>query len=580
MLNPQRQGSLGIQVILIAISAAAEAATLGAVVPFLALLSSQNQDTFFLSFANVNLNITSAACLFIIIALFGMCIRIAAQRYAVLIAFGIGADLADRVYVRVLQQPYSWHSKNSSSAILASLTKVNQIVSGVVNPILQGFVAALASTGIIIAIVIVDPILAVLSATFIGLFYIGAMFAVRRTISRNSILISANENLRIQAMQEGLGGIREVILEGTRNYFSQQFDNFNRKSRDAQALNNILSTLPRYFIETFAIIFIVIYSVLIISSAEALNKAIPALGALALGGQRLLPQLQAIYVAWTGFKGNFAQLADVIELAELPENEEASSGHQHQESANKDPILVRMDNVTFAHDIDAVPVLKGISIAIPRGARVGIIGKTGCGKTTMVDIMLGLLVPNEGRVFANGRELVEENRGEWQRRVSHVPQQIFLADTSISQNIAFGREIKDIEVDSVIRAARMAQLHEFISGLESGYDTKTGERGVRLSGGQRQRIGLARALYRNADLLVLDEATSALDDKTEAEVMETIANLGREITIIMIAHRLSTLRGCDLIIELEEGCIKQLGTPQEVLPPQAAPRTAAAIQSQ
>lgn len=578
-LEPRRRAGLGIQFLLIMASAVAETATLGAVVPFLALLSSVGGAKVDVPLIGLRLDIASASLLFCVVAVAGMVVRVVTQRQANQLAFGIGGDLARRVYHRILHQPYAWHARRSSSEVLASLAKVNTVVSGVINPLLQGVVATLTATGIVAALMLVDLKIASVAAGVVGSLYGVAMLVVRRQVLRNGRIVAESEALRIRAIQEGLGGIRDVLLEGTQDYFCEEFDHHNRRSRRALAANNLLAGMPRYFIETAGMILIVGLAVRMSGERQGLTGAVPVLGALALGAQRLLPQLQLIYFAWSNFRGNRAQLADVVELARLPMPEAPASQLLVQARAT-DPQaatpLVQLERVSFRYDTDGPAVLDRIDLAIARGSRIGVIGKTGCGKSTMVDIIMGLLVPTQGRILIDGEILHDGNRAVWQRRIAHVPQQIFLADTSIARNIAFGRTESALDIARVERAAQMAQLGDLVAGLEQSYESGTGERGVRLSGGQRQRIGIARALYREADLLVLDEATSALDDRTEAAVIETIAQLGRDVTIVMIAHRLSTLRTCDLIVELVGGRIVRVGQPAEILPPPAHSGTAVA----
>jgi ABC-type multidrug transport system fused ATPase/permease subunit len=290
-------------------------------------------------------------------------------------------------------------------------------------------------------------------------------------------------------------------------------------------------------------------------SAGGISASLPVLGALALGAQKIMPQMQQIYFGVVSVGGSQQALFDVLALLEQPILIEEASPVPSIPTNLKHSI--KLCNLSFRYRQETPEILKDLNLEIVRGSRVGFIGKTGSGKSTVIDLIMGLLEPTSGCIKIDGLSLNKKNRGEWQSRIAHVPQTIYLADSTIAENIAFGVDTHLIDHERVQDAARKAQLSEFIGTLAARYQTAVGERGVRLSGGQRQRIGLARALYKNADLLILDEATSALDDATENAVMQSINSLGNEITVLMIAHRTSTLSNCDRIFELEDGRLKK-----------------------
>ena len=567
-LSPHRRAQLGLQVALMLVGALAEMATLGAVVPFLALLTAPGGPRFRIPVIDLPLGIREASLLFGAIAVFSAFLRIFTQWAGFRFAFGLGGDLAREVFRRTLYQPYVWHASRSSSEVLAGLTKVNAVVAGVINPLMQGIVALLISLGLIAALMLVDMRTALLAALTVGALYVATSIVVRRRVRRNGQIIADNERLRVKAVQEGLGGIRDVLLDGTQPFFSASFDRVDSLSRRAQASNSLLANGPRYFIEAAGMVAIVAMANWLSGRQGGLLGAIPILGALALGAQRLLPQLQFIYFAWSQISGTRAQLDDVLKLTALPVPGDVDAVRYlptRLPAFDGAPALVELRSVSFRYIGDGPPVLGEIDLTISRGARIGFVGKTGCGKSTLIDLVMGLLDASSGVVLVDGTPLADSNRRQWQRRIAHVPQTIFLSDTSIAENIAFGLPVEQVDMARIERAAAMAQLGEFIAGLPEGFNTFVGERGVRLSGGQRQRIGLARALYRDVDVLVLDEATSALDDRTEAAVMREIEALGRDVTLLMIAHRLSTLRHCDRIIELAAGRILRVGVPETVL---------------
>jgi len=545
------------------VGAIAEMATLGAVIPFLSLLSSASTATCTLPAALCSLSLVQASLLFVCVAIGAAAVRLALLWASTRFTFGLGAELGGIIYQRTLQQPYRYHVARNTSETIAGINKINLVVQNVIHPLAQGVAAALLAIGIFAALLWIDARSAVTAMAIFGVLYAGASYLSRQLLRRNSLIIAESEGQRIQAVQEGLGGIRDILIDGTQAVYSARFNKVNGRQRRAQAANNFLKTAPRYVIESAGMVLMVVLA-LWIHQRDGLAQAIPILGALALGSQKLLPQMQLMYTAWASLNGNRAVLRDVLALLDLQPptlpaqtaGSDASSGQDHLESSSP---LIRLNNTGFHYTAEK-PVLKDIQLSVTKGQRVGFIGSTGSGKSTLLDLMMGLIEPTQGSIAVNGRPLGGHNIRQWQSRLAHVPQTIYLSDATIAENIAFGTPRRAIDLHRVREAARRAQLDQFIETLPAGYDTLVGERGVRLSGGQRQRIGLARALYKQADVLVLDEATSALDNETEREVMASLDELGRDITVLVIAHRLSSLAGCDRIVELQAGSIVRSGS--------------------
>ena len=294
--------------------------------------------------------------------------------------------------------------------------------------------------------------------------------------------------------------------------------------------------------------------------------ALPVLAALALGAQRALPLLQKIYQAWSQTTGNFQVLDDLVSMLSLPVA--STRNRRRQSDALPFDDRIEFDSLHLRYVVTEPEVLTDINLTIPKGSRVGIVGKTGSGKSTLMDILMGLLEPTGGRIRVDGKAIDAENQNHWRQRIAHVPQHIYLSDASITENIALGVSPDRIDQDRVHQAARQAQIAEFIESHRQGYETRVGERGVQLSGGQRQRIGIARALYKDADVLVFDEASSALDTETETAVMHAVGQLDPNLTLFIIAHRLQTLRGCDLVVRLGEGRVYQAGSFEGIFPNQ------------
>ena len=562
------------------VGAVAEMATLGAVVPFLALLSnpalvvnhpllSQSLEWFGIDTSNI---LFFSAVLFGFVALSSGLIRMLLMWFSLRITYGVGADIGGEVYRRTLYQKYSWHLSKNSSEIIAAIDKVNIVVGGVISPLAQGAVSLMLSLGIFAMLIAIDSQTALVAGAGFFVLYVITTRLLRRRLSDNSKTMAVNSTWRVQAVQEGLGGIREVLLDGTQSVFYQRFAVVDARLRRAEAVNNFVGSAPRYVIEAVGMVLIVALAYWLSDRQGGLTGAIPVLGALAIGAQKLLPQMQQVYNSWSSINGSRNQLEDVLELLDRPIPAECAEQGLDFRSMNdcdsspkgENVPLIALRNISFSYQIQSPRVLQDNSLEIYKGNRIGVIGATGSGKSTFIDLIMGLLEPTSGLIEIDGKKLKDYGRRRWQSRIAHVPQVIFLADNSIAENIAFGVPFSQIDHARVRAAASKAQLTEFIEALPEQYQTSVGERGVRLSGGQRQRIGLARALYKQADVLVLDEATSALDDVTEQSVMDAINLLGSEMTVLMIAHRVTTLRNCNMVIKLLQNGTAQITSFDEI----------------
>jgi ATP-binding cassette subfamily B protein len=366
----------------------------------------------------------------------------------------------------------------------------------------------------------------------------------------------------VKALQEGLGGIRDVLLDGTQPVYCDIYRQADHPLRRAQGNNVFIGGSPRYIMEAVGMVLIAALAYALSRQVGGIATALPVLGALALGAQRLLPALQQIYGAWASIAGSHASLADTIELLDQSLPAELLQPAPAPLLIQQD---IRFDAVRFRYTSDSPLVLDGLNLTIPRGARVGFVGSTGSGKSTTLDLLMGLLMPTEGELLVDGQPISGIRVRAWQQTIAHVPQSIYLADSTLAENIAFGVPRNAIDLDRVQQAARQAQIADFIESSPEGYQAYVGERGIRLSGGQRQRIGIARALYKQASVLVFDEATSALDNATEQSVMDAIEGLSSDLTILLIAHRLTTVRRCDTIVELEHGRVVAQGTYEQLL---------------
>ena len=564
MLSPRRQRQFYLVVSLMVGGAFAELATIGAVIPFLSLLADPHRvahvpmlaaafDT--VGAATDRQRLVAATGLFIALALLAGAVRLQLAWSSQEFVFRLGHDFSVDIQRRLLLQPYAFHISQNTSTLVAALEKVGVLTFTVLQQVIQAGIALFIALLIVAVLVAVDPLAAIAAAAAFALIYVLVSAFTRQRLARNSEVMGSSYDERVKILQESLGGIRDVIIDGSQAVYLDAFRRVDDRFNAARASTAFVSAAPRFVIEALGTILIAVLAILISAREGGLTVALPILGALALGAQRLLPLLQQIYSGWSLASGNRSLIAQVLGLLQLPVDEEPAD--QAPPLAFRDRIAI--EQVSFAYASRRAPALDNVSFAIPRGRRVALIGKTGSGKSTLADLLMGLLEPTEGRITIDGVPLTPENRRSWQRSIAHVPQAIFLADTSIARNIALGAPAKTVDLDRVRDAARKAQLDAFVDTLPEGYDTHVGERGIRLSGGQRQRLAIARAIYKQAPVLVLDEATSALDDETEAAVLQALDRLGEEgRTIILIAHRMTTIARADIVIRLDNGRVADI----------------------
>ena len=553
------------------VSAFAEVISLGAVLPFLGILTAP--DLVFNHPIVAKLahawGVTSADKLvlpltiaFAAAALVAGAIRLLLLWVSIRLAHASGADLSIEVYRRTLYQPYQVHvARNSSEVITSITTKVGGAVN-VLNYLLVLISSIVLLVAIVFALIAIDPVVALAAAIGFGTSYGLITWLSRRRLHLNSRRIAHEQNQVVKALQEGLGGIRDVLLDGMQPVYCDIYRQADLPLRRAEGNNAFISQSPRYVMEALGVALIAALAYGLSSQVGGVATALPVLGALALGAQRLLPAMQMVYSAWTIIAGSHASLADIIELLDQPMPAEILRPAPAPLSFED---AIRFDDVRFRYGSTGPWVLDGLNLNIPKGSRVGFVGTTGSGKSTTLDLLMGLLVPTEGALKVDGHSLSGSRMRAWQLTIAHVPQNIYLADATLAENIAFGVPSSAIDLERVRQAARHAQIADFIESRPDGYRAYVGERGIRLSGGQRQRIGIARALYKRASVLVFDEATSALDNATERSVMDSIEGLNRNLTILLIAHRLTTVRRCDVIVELEHGRAVAQGTYEELL---------------
>jgi ATP-binding cassette subfamily B protein len=471
-------------------------------------------------------------------------------------------DLSVELYRRTLFQPYVTRIVRNSSEIIAGVgTKVSHAML-FLHQTTTMLSSAVILSALIITLVAIDPRAALWSGVTFGTAYVLISRIVKKRLRRNGEILSSEAPRTVKALQEGLGGIRDVLLGGTQAYYCKLYADSNWKIRQAQAANSFINMAPRYLMEGLGVTFIAVLAYWLTLGGNVGQSALPVLGALALGAQRMLPTLQAIYGAWANILSSEASVSDTLALLDHPLPAEAFGPIPEPLGLRN---CIRFESIDFSYQSTEEPVLKNINLTIKKGERIGIVGSTGSGKSTLLDILTGLLPPSSGRLVVDETPITEANSRAWRQSIAHVPQSIFLADASIAENIALGKAVADIDMDRVRRAAIQAQIADLIESRPDGYFAQVGERGVKLSGGQRQRIAIARALYKNASVLVLDEATSALDNSTEKEVMDALQKLDPGLTIVIVAHRVASVKGCERVVRVEAGKIVADGSFEAVL---------------
>ena len=477
----------------------------------------------------------------------------------------VGAELGNRLFRHYMHQSWLFHASGSSSQLTNRIAQESTRITGqIINPLMQMNAKLVMALFMTLAIFLYNPLVAITGFLLFSGTYMLLYKTVRRRLVRNGRHISEAQQMRFKLMGEGFGGIKDALLLGRQKVFTDRFQVECEKFAAAQGTNLALGQVPRYAMEFIAfgsIIFLVLY---LLSAHEGnLGEILPVLSVYALAGFKLLPAFQQAYTGLSQIRGNLAAFDAVRD------DLRASSLTVATSSAPTDLRLsprngIRFDNVVFSYPGKEDPALKNLNITIPANKVTGLVGASGSGKSTAIDLLLGLIEPQQGKVLVDGQPVTKDNCRQWQNSLGFVPQSIFLSDSSITENIAFGLPPENVDEDKVKRAATMAHLDELLEQLPDGLATRVGERGVQLSGGQKQRIGIARALYHDADVLVLDEATSALDGITEKLIMDAIHDFAGKKTIIMIAHRLATVRQCDSLYLLEQGRVTGHGTYDEL----------------
>ena len=472
-------------------------------------------------------------------------------------------SIGKRLVEGYLHQPYNWFlSRHSADLGKTILSEVSQVIGSGMNPLMEVIAKGMVSIALIVLLILADPKLALIVGFSIGGAYGLIFYFTRSFLDRIGKERLKSNQSRFTAVSEAFGSAKEVKVGGLEQIYIKRFSDSAKSFAQTAASAAIVRQLPRFILEAIAFGGIMLVILYLMAQTGSFNNALPIISLYVFAGYRLMPALQQTYAALaqlTFVSPSLDALSDEI-INLKPFNSNQAQGVL---SFNKE---ITLKNIYYNYPNSSRTALKDVNLKIPAKNTVGIIGSTGCGKTTTVDIILGLLEAQKGTLEVDGKVITKQNSRAWQRAIGYVPQHIYLSDDTVTANIAFGEDPKDVNQEAVKKASEIANLHEFvINELPKNYQTTIGERGVRLSGGQRQRIGIARALYRNPQVLILDEATSALDNQTEKAVMDAVNNIGKDITIILIAHRLSTVKKCNKIFLLEKGELKNQGTFEELI---------------
>ena len=488
-----------------------------------------------------------AALLFAIAAVTANLLRLAQLRWIEAYVAIVTHELTVDVQRRLLAQPFSYHALHHSSEALGALDKVAIVATQLIQQWLQAIGAIATGLSVAALLISIDPLPALAAIAALALFYWLVARLASRRLQTNSAVAGETYDLRVRKVQEGMASIRDIKLDHLERAWLEDFRPADARYARARASTGFIAAAPRHLIEAGAAVLVAALAAWL--AAAGRDSALALVGGLAIGGLRALPLLQQAYRGWAVLTANRMITAQVADLLRLPAPDE--------EEWDVRPLpftsTLRLDGLGFSYPGRVEPALAEVSLTIARGERIGLAGETGSGKSTLIDLIMGLLAPATGQILVDGKPLGPGERRAWQRNIAHVAQSVVLTDDSIARNIAFSAGGPP-DMERVQRAAEAACIADFVATLPAGFETRVGERGVQLSGGQRQRIAIARALYKNAPLLVLDEATNALDEATEARVLANLlADPGK--TILIVAHRPATLRLCDRIVTMSAGRI-------------------------
>lgn len=561
-LSRKRKSQLKLLILLMIFNSVAEIISLASVIPFLLIINNPDKLSEYTIINKIlpilNLQQTSDLILpitiiFMISAIFAGSIRLLNLWYSGIVSVGIGLDISSQIFRRVMDQEYEFHLQKNSSEILTTLTSHISQTIAVIRTILNVITSFFISCAVIASLFFLNWKIALFSIFIFCAAYISLAYYLRIRLIFNSKIVADSCEKQIRTLQDSLGSIRDIILDSNQKTYSKIFEKIDSAFRFKANQNQFIGAFPKYIFETLGLCIVSFLAFILVIEKDSGIFIIPILGVFAFGAQKLLPALQQVYTGWSTINASLMELNIVMEMMHLPTKKKyfpSKKVHFKQ---------LQFENVTFKYSQNDSNTLNGINLIINSGEVIGIVGTNGSGKSTTVDLLMGLLKPSNGRILVNGKDIHRgkylEDLTNWRNLISHVPQNVFISNSTISDNIAFGVPKEFVNKEKLFEAAKKAHALEFINKSPLGFESKVGERGSNLSGGQLQRIGIARALYKDSPILILDEATSALDRKIESKVLKSVIDSNEFRTIIIISHKSSTLKNCDRFIKLSGGSI-------------------------
>lgn len=553
-------------ILLTLLCAFAEILSLGSIIPFLTVFIDPDKIlnykpiSFIINFFNIKSSdqlLFPITLFFCATVLFSGVLRYLLLKLTVYISVVCGTEMSFNAYNRTLHQPYLVHVKRNSSEVISGISqKVSDVIHSVLWTSMNLISSIIIMTVIIIFLIIIDPIIAVSCFFIFGFFYSIVTIISLNKLKSISEIIAFKQIQVVKSLQEGLGSIRDVLIDGSQNIYTSIYKKADYPARAAQGRHQIIGLVPKYIIESLGLILIAILTYILSFTSNNFIEYVPILGVLALGAQKLLPSFQLVFFSWTRIMGTQSALKDVLKLLNQPITKNYYD--KNYEKINFDN-TIKFKNIYYRYSNEEPWILKNLNFKIKKRSKFGIVGKSGSGKSTIIDIISGLLEPTKGNLIIDDIIIDKKNIYALQEKIAYVPQNIFLSEATFSENIAFGIESSKIDESKVKESAQRAQIIDFINSTPQKFNTVINERGLNLSGGQRQRIAIARALYKKVEILILDEATNALDYETELEFINMLNSIDNNLTIIIIAHNLSTIKKCDYIISIKDGRIIEEG---------------------
>jgi ABC-type multidrug transport system fused ATPase/permease subunit len=568
LLDKRERGKLAVVVLAMFVMGVIELAGIGSIGPFISIVSNPNviHTNIYFNRAYTYFNFSSDTSFIVFIGIaviavlsFSNCVLAGVNFIISYYAGKRRHSMTMRLFEKYLRQPYIFFLNTNTAELSRNiLSDVNTFVDRILITSLNLISSSIICLSIIILLIVINPLLSLIVSSVIGGSYFIIYSVVRKYINKIGLERSIQNTLKYKYVNETFGGIKDIKILGKEQVFLDLFSGHSKKYAMNDVKNEIISDIPKYIMETIAIGGILCVIIFMVHGGSEMDEYLPVLTIYAFGAYRLLPSLQKIFRAVSNVKYHFKIIDNLnSDYNILPDGSSLESDDTPRMKFEGE---IKLENIVFSYPNSNKDIIKNQTLVIKSNTSIALVGSTGCGKTTFIDIILGLLEAQSGIICVDGIKIDDTNRKNWQKNLGYVPQSIYLTDDTIRNNIAFGIDPQKINDEAVIQAAKIANIHDFVSDdLSEGYNTIIGERGIRLSGGQRQRIGIARAVYHNPSVLILDEATSALDSLTETAIMDAIKNLSHKKTIIMIAHRITTVKGCDVIYLMEKGIIVDHG---------------------